>query len=126
MPLDRERLVKALQRTRGTGTTDAEKIAAIDAANAMLSRAGIDWTGLISGSRAKVKVGGDAPSFVRSSHNVSLVDALAEIKRAGDWTENLESISRLWQRSRVISPGDRKMIYGLYEKLGSPGNEEPE
>lgn len=123
-PLDRSKFVKVLQQT--TSKNDNEALAAIRAANKMLSDAGVGWGGLISGSRAPVKTSGTAPPFMRASHNISLVDVFDALVREGlvgpmniGMDGELTVSYRRWQRDRgSLTRDEKNAVYEAYEKLG--------
>lgn len=82
MPLDRNLLVKVLLQTESDN--DHVALTAIRKANKMLKDAGVRWTGLISGSREKLKVAGDAPPWVEPEPEVSLREAFQILESEGE------------------------------------------
>jgi hypothetical protein len=113
MPLDRAKLVKALQMT--TSKNDHEALAAIRMANRMLEEAKVGWGGLISGSRAAAIVGAETPAYwMRPAPTMSIDEALEYLvaNDGDDWIP----LRREWERRRQMSPYDqRRMMDRVYD-----------
>lgn len=112
MPLDRAKLVKLLMMTQSG--TDAEVISAMRHCNRMLHEAGVDWTGLVSGSRAKLVMAQDPPDYVRPAPRKSIDEAFEFLGEHGcldDQSTGLGLMFRQWQKHRKLSPESQSAIF---------------
>lgn len=113
MPLDRQRLVKVLLQTRDPN--DAVALAAARAANRMLDEAGVQWTGLISGSRAAV--GNKPPVFATASHRVSVPDVFSFLSEEGYVFGDIFAMRREYEKTRWLLTEDYRKLYRLYDQV---------
>jgi hypothetical protein len=123
--LDRARLVKLLQMT--ASPVEAEALAAIRAANKMLAEAGVGWTGLISGSRARLKTG-EAPPWMRPAPTMTIPEALDFLEGEGEMIDDLLAMRTQWQRRKYLSPSDQRRLFDrVYDlKKSAKAGWEPE
>lgn len=127
-PLDRVRFVKLLERTRSDN--DHEALSAIRMANDMLAKAGVGWTGLISGSRVKVDAAGQAPPWMRPAPRMTIPEAFDFLESRGELVDDYRTMYSLWGRRKNLSPRDQRMlfdrVYDLERLEKNSGQWEPE
>lgn len=126
--LDRVRFVKTLEMTRSSN--DHEALAAIRMANAMLDKANVRWTGLISGSRARVDSAGQAPPWVRPAPRMTITEAFDFLESRGELIDDYRMMYGLWGRRKNLSPRDQRTlfdrVYDLEKLEKNSGRWEPE
>lgn len=116
MSLDRAKLVKLLQMTRSKN--DHEALTAVRMANDMLRVAGVDWTGLVSGSRARVDRREEAPHWVRPAPRLSMTECFDLLQRAGYLDGEFVKMKMQWERKKSLPVPDIKAVHHRVEELG--------
>jgi len=109
MPLDRAKFVKVLQMTESP--VDSEALAAVRMANKMLKDAGVGWTGLISGSRVKIRVAGEAPDWVREEPEVSLREAFEILEAKGELIDDYRTWYGWWLKFGRLEPSKVRIVF---------------
>lgn len=116
MPLDRNRFVKVLLLTQSDN--DGEALAAIRAANRMLSEAGVGWGGLISGSHVKTSHKADAPPWVEPEPEVSLREAFELLEGRGELVDEVKAWYGWWIKFGKLEPSKVRRVYELLKETG--------